>query len=603
MGESPGHLGDLCASKSAAHPVRWRLLSWIAALAVLGAINAWVHADRASTQNRLLCVAGKAREHESHSQLVTTRCLALSQGLAANPQEAQELLAQLWQQLHEWELSHTKLSRAAALSEFSLDSDYTNSHARMHTVATAFAHQIVTAPNPVDTELLARDLLIQSDEHTIANEQLIERAVASAEQTDPASAFIRGGSIFAVILILYQFIKDSLRQTSQKSQAFRELEDLSSRQQRLLATMGHELRTPLASILGNAELLGIDNPEQHDGQRRVRTIRQNCNHLIGLIDGFLGETCAQQSISGNVLSCVRIADVVHEAVAICQNHADTKNIELLVAADSRAPEWIITDPLRLRQILLNLLGNAVRHTDKGHVRITFEGGDGLADEPVLIRVADTGCGISHDEIERIFEANYQSPHADYVGTAGLGLAISRELATTLGGSINVTSRLGVGSEFVVSLPRHLSFVVDNARPQAAPVASPIRPLEGKTIMLAEDDIDIQHVVGAHLRRAGADVIITGSGRTLIDHFTGNNAAPDLLLVDIHLEDTSGINATRTLRERGVTIPILSLSASDTAEDRAACHAAGCDAYLTKPIDAETLVSICTTWSEAAPQAA
>ena len=106
-----------------------------------------------------------------------------------------------------------------------------------------------------------------------------------------------------------------------------------------------------------------------------------------------------------------------------------------------------------------------------------------------------------------------------------------------------------------------------------------------------------------LAEAGATVIITASGRALIDHFNDEHNRPDLVLVDIHLEDVNGIHATRTIRSRGVHIPILALSASDTPDDRSACRIAGCDAYLTKPIDADTLVSICRTWSDAAPQAA
>ncbi len=604
MGETPGYHGDLCVSRSAGNRlVRWRPLAWLVAFAVLVAANAWVHADDVRSQNRLLCTAGKARDHASDSQTVTTRCLALSQGLASDPDEERAMRAELWEAIQEWELSHAKLGRASFLAGIPTDDSYNLTHARMHAVVTAMARLVSSPGHHADTADLARDLLNQSETHANASEAFADRVVAQMSTPDTNSNIIRGASILAVCLLLYHIGAESVRHTSRKNKALRELADRSSRHERLLATMSHELRTPLASIMGNAELLTNEAAEEPGGDRCIRTIRQNCDHLLGLIDGFLSEARADEPVAGTALSCVRIADVVEESAEICRNHADAKGIELLVAIDENAPEWIITDALRLRQILLNLLGNAVRHTDKGHVRIAFEGGSGSAEEPVLIRVADTGCGIAAEELERIFQPNYQSANSKVVGMAGLGLAICRELAGSLGGDITVTSRLGVGSEFVVSIPRHLSFVVDNS-PRPEPVgSSTYKPLEGRTIILAEDSLDIQHVIGTHLRRAGATVIITASGRALIDHFNDEHNRPDLVLVDIHLEDVNGIHATRTIRSRGVHIPILALSASDTPDDRSACRIAGCDAYLTKPIDADTLVSICRTWSDAAPQAA
>lgn len=225
----------------------------------------------------------------------------------------------------------------------------------------------------------------------------------------------------------------------------------------------------------NCSSLGA--PGEADDGQCLWTIKQNCNHLLGLIDGFLGQSRAHEHNVDAVLSCVRVAEVVTESAEICRSQAKAKGIELHIELDESAPEWIITDALRLRQILLNLLGNAIRHTDAGQVRIAFDGGSGSADEPVLIRVADTGCGIAFDELERIFEPSYQSPRSKKVGSAGLGLAICRELAASLGGDITVTSRQGVGSEFVVSIPRHLSFVIDNTIPHEASASVDPTPLE------------------------------------------------------------------------------------------------------------------------------
>ena len=605
MGETLGLHGDQFARLIAgSHRVRWRLLAWVGALAVLGALNAWVHADSVTTRNHLLTVASKSREHASDSQLLTTRCLALSQGIARTQEEERELQIELCQAMKKWDRSHTELSHASYIAGVSLDDGYAVSHARLHTVVTAFVNQVMAAPSSREAEIAARNLLTQSDEHTIENEKFNTRVVKALSRTDPNSKIIRGASILVALLIVYQIAAESVRQAIRKDVALRELEDRTSRQQRLLATMSHELRTPLASIMGNAELLKSDTSEEPDGERFLSTITKNCNHLLGLIDGFLGESRAQAPTTATSLSCVRIADVVEESAEICRNHAESKGIQLFVSIDQHAPEWIITDALRLRQILLNLLGNAIRHTKHGYVRIAFEGGSGSPDEPVLVRVADTGCGIAPDELESIFQPSYQSAKAEAVGSAGLGLAICRELATSLGGNITVKSSLGVGSEFIVSIPRHLSFVVDNSARRESVIVADYHPLKGRTIVLAEDSPDIQHIIGTHLRRAGATVIVIGSGQTLVDHFGDNANRPDLVLVDIHLDDLSGIHATRLIRSRGVHIPILALSASDTADDRAACRAAGCDAYLTKPIDAQTLVRICTTWATAtAPQAA
>jgi signal transduction histidine kinase/ActR/RegA family two-component response regulator len=370
--------------------------------------------------------------------------------------------------------------------------------------------------------------------------------------------------------------------------------DAENTRTRFLETMSHELRTPLSSIIGSSELLNTSGTDLLNN-KYINTISQNCRHMLGLVDGILDVTKIKSGRAEPSLSCTKLSGVIDEAINVASPHAIQKGISLSSSLDPDNTDWVITDPLRLRQILVNLLGNAIRHTDHGFVQIILENEPKNKAGMIALHVVDTGSGIASDEICRIFETHYQAGSAKNPGSAGLGLSICSELAAMLGGSISAESTLHEGSTFTLLIPKHRSFVIDQNAPGPTTDSNNKKPLAGKRIIVSEDCPDMLTLVQHILSNAGAAVVTTGSGKRLIAAMMSKTSPPDLALVDLGLEGVGGIAATQIIRSNGVTTPVLALTASTSPNDKAACEAAGFDGYLTKPIQAQELVRACAKW--------
>jgi CheY-like chemotaxis protein len=308
--------------------------------------------------------------------------------------------------------------------------------------------------------------------------------------------------------------------------------------------------------------------------------------------------------------------------ALLEVRADAKNLRLSVAFEGAFPATIRTDATRLRQILINLVGNAIKFTESGSVTITARlAADDAANAKLQFDVADTGIGMTAAQIARLFEPFMQvdaSCSRTYGGT-GLGLAISRRLARMLDGDISVTSMPGAGSVFRLEiaagpvaainavdrasfLPRspdpetsERTFATDAAaaaEPEAAPRSD--RQLEGMRILLAEDGPDNRLLVGHVLRAAGADVAFAENGRAAVDcarEAVRDGAPFDVILMDMQMPVLDGYAATRELRAGGFDGPIVALTAHAMADDRQKCLDAGCDDYASKPINRPELLAI------------
>ncbi|PHQ79938.1 MAG: hypothetical protein COB69_06935 [Phycisphaera sp.] len=401
--------------------------------------------------------------------------------------------------------------------------------------------------------------------------------------------------ILALMLVLKLYI-ETKRQLESTALSRKQTIDAENNQDRFLETITHELRTPLSSIIGSSEILNTTNTNQLDYDTHINTITNNCQHLLGLVDGLLDVTKIKSGKLEPSLSCTSITDVINEAINISRPIANIKKIQLNTAIKTDTTNWIITDPLRLRQILVNLLGNAIRHTDKGSVTIVFNEEITHTTGMISISIADTGCGIAPDEISRIFEPHFQSGSAKNIGSAGLGLSICGELATLLGGSISATSTLGQGSAFTLRIPKHRSFVFDPNSINQKKSTNTNKSLAGTTILVAEDSRDIQTLITHILTSAGATVTLVNTGQQFVDEMRSGSNTPDIALVDINLDGLDGITATHMIRDGGITLPILALTASTAAMHRDACLVAGFDDYLTKPIQAKTLVRACAKWT-------
>jgi len=314
--------------------------------------------------------------------------------------------------------------------------------------------------------------------------------------------------------------------------------------------------------------------------------------------------------------------------------AAAKQLKLETAMDGPLPETIITDPLRLRQVLINLVGNAIKFTDQGTVRIAVRLLPGLGSCGAAVPVAragetpapqifpgpqlrfdvtDTGIGMNEEQIGRLFQAFSQVDNSSTrkFGGTGLGLCISKRLAEAMGGKIEVHSTPGQGSTFSMTIDpgpldgiRMISNTQEALRdcPPTTPPTTPDKIELSGRILLAEDGPDNQRFIAFVLKKAGAEVALAENGQLAYDETMSELArgAPfDLILMDMQMPVMDGYEATRRLRAEGYCGTIIALTANAMAEDRQKCLDAGCDDFATKPIDRQTLLSTVARWSLAA----
>ena len=379
-----------------------------------------------------------------------------------------------------------------------------------------------------------------------------------------------------------------------------------------LANMSHEIRSPMTAILGFTELLAEEGDLGKAPQRRIdyiQTIRRNGEHLLTIINDVLDIARIEAGkLSLETIDCSP-GQIVEDVRSLMQVRATDKRIALEVEYLTELPARIQTDPTRLRQVLMNLLGNAIKFTEQGGVILRVR----LQPQPsptLQFDFVDTGIGISPQQMARLFEAFEQADASTTrrFGGSGLGLRISRRLAEMLGGEIHARSEPGRGSTFTFTLPvgdlSHVPMMVPGQRadeaplPQAEPTSLALQDLR---VLLAEDGVDNQRLISHILRRAGARVSVVENGRQLLESLLqdGRLDAPlqpspevDLILTDMQMPEMDGYTATRLLRARGCQLPIVALTAHAMADAEQGCLDAGCDSYASKPIDRTRLLQVC-----------
>ncbi|MBY0396079.1 MAG: response regulator, partial [Thermoleophilia bacterium] len=334
----------------------------------------------------------------------------------------------------------------------------------------------------------------------------------------------------------------------------------------------------------------------------VKTIRRSGEHLPHLLNDILDVSKVEAGRFEIERLDMEPAGVLREVVELMAPRASEKGVRLLLDLDPSLPLIVHTDPTRLRQVVSNLVGNAVKFTQAGEVRVAArlvrEAGAPAPEAALCIAVSDTGIGIAPGAIGGLFKPFAQADNTmsrRYGGT-GLGLTISRTLARLLGGDITVTSRQGEGSCFTATVNAGLDRVTGKApRPPARqPEADPGARLHGR-ILLAEDGPDNQRLFSLHLTRSGAAVDIACDGAAALALATAPGADYQLVLMDMQMPGMDGCEATRRLREAGFTRPIVALTAHAMAADRARAVDAGCNDYLTKPISRDALIRSCARW--------
>lgn len=388
-----------------------------------------------------------------------------------------------------------------------------------------------------------------------------------------------------------------------------------------LANMSHEIRTPMGAILGFTELLdewaqhsGVSDPNAIDA---IKTIRRNSEHLLSLINDILDVSKMDAGKLTLDLCGVSPRELVIEVFDLLIKSANEKQLDLQLDISTCVPTKISTDPLRLKQILFNLLGNAIKFTDRGFVRLEIFAENNL----LRFRVIDTGIGLSPAQLDHIqkFEPFSQADTSTTrkFGGTGLGLRISNALIALLGGKLELESCFGRGSVFTFGINAELenSWVEDASERRVPHAQNSLAgnrtkpnqlisnldkqrntqqvensgPLNGKRILVAEDGIDNQRLVALFLKKAGAEFDIVCNGLVAVETVEASLHQFDAVLMDVQMPIMGGHEATAKLREIGFNAPIIALTAHALQGDREKCMDAGCNAYLTKPINRQILI--------------
>ncbi len=413
----------------------------------------------------------------------------------------------------------------------------------------------------------------------------------------------------------------SRKQAEKELIAARKSADAANRSKsEFLANMSHEIRTPVTSIMGYSELLSSPGLSEEEISGHVRTIKSSAHHLLTIINDVLDLSKIEAGKMTLELTPVSPVQLMTEVFSTLEPSALRKNLILKANSLGPIPKMIISDSVRVRQILINLLGNAIKFTDSGSVcltvRIAPKAADGI--DRLAFDVTDTGIGLAPDQLAGLFQPFMQADASTTrrFGGTGLGLSICRRMAHLLNGDIGATSEQGLGSTFTVSIAmgslehaellESASFQLVPTPPEPETVSSGQLSLRGR-FLLAEDNAVNRLFLETVLRRAGAAVDVAENGSVVLEKVCSSleqqkNSTPlphgyDLILMDMQMPVVDGYEATRRLREYGYKGPIVALTAHAMAEDRKKCLDAGCSDFATKPIAKSQLLKLCHHWTQ------
>ncbi|TWT37387.1 Sensory/regulatory protein RpfC [Posidoniimonas corsicana] len=379
--------------------------------------------------------------------------------------------------------------------------------------------------------------------------------------------------------------------------AIEEAERANRTKSKFLANMSHEIRTPLNGILGFTEVLIRDreriSDEEHD--EHLTTIRRSGQHLLTLINDVLDIS----KIEADQLHVEKIPcsphQIIADTISVLRVGATEKGIGLDYRWEGAVPAAIETDPYRLKQLLLNLVGNAIKFTDQGSVVLVARVDRSGAEPALLIEVRDTGVGIPQDKLDAVFQPFVQADDSvtrKYGGT-GLGLSIGKKIAEALGGGLTATSVVGQGSTFVARVATGALTETEEPQPEqhspAGDVSAQVTSasdFNGLRVLVVDDGDTNRKLLRLLLERGGAKVRMAENGQVAVD--LASQTHFDVILMDMQMPVLDGYAATARLREHGFNGPIIALTAHAMKGDREKCERAGCTGYLSKPVDAEQL---------------
>ena len=400
------------------------------------------------------------------------------------------------------------------------------------------------------------------------------------------------------------------RLAAEKDAAMREAQHLSAVKTQFLANVSHELRTPLHGILGIARLLHVDAAEPM-ARRRVEMIQSSGTHLLSLINDLLDVARLESGHLPLRPARFDLAGLVEGLADVYRVRAADKGLDFHLVIDVPRPTWVLGDAGRYRQVLHNLLSNALKFTQRGRIKMRLLRPDG--GELLCVQVRDSGIGVDAAHHDAIFEPFRQIDGArsrSRQGT-GLGLTLAREIARAMGGDIKVHSELGLGSTFEFTARLPAATLDDPVAAETAPgelFSLPGERAPLRLALVAEDDEVNALIVTAQLERLGVTVERVPDGRQAVGRALREVDRPDIVLMDCRMPVLDGLSATKEIRAQEATlglsrIPIIALTATGGPSDREECDAAGMDALVTKPYTEEQLLQALRRFCDLVPRTA
>ena len=586
-------------------------LSMVALLTITGQVFVQVALKTQSSDSRVVNLAGRQR---MLSQRLSKASLALvSVDPEARPRYAQELgfVVELWERTHrglQWGDVKEGLPGANSAEVSRMFASIEGDHQAMLASARALLDSSdLPASSLAATEVLAHErafvegmdrIVFQYDKEAKARVTRLKLIELSLLTLTLAILTLEGFFVFRPAVRRVTESVEQLRLSNEQIQRQSEAVEAANRaKSEFLANMSHELRTPMNGVLGMTAIL-LDTPLSWPQRQYVATIKKSGETLLTLLNDILDFS----KIEAGRLEIERvpfsIRAVVDDTMSLFGLSAEQKGLQFRCVVDDNVAEWVSGDPGRLRQVLTNLVGNALKFTSTGEVGLRVHGNN--EHQTLRFEVQDTGIGIASETLERLFLPFSQADSSIMrrFGGTGLGLAISKQLVELMGGTFHVESKVGIGSTF--SFEVHFPHVVEEhgtevAKEQQESQGTALQ-FQGARILVAEDNETNQQVASIMLDHMGCQVRIAGNGVDALSSLALFDF--DLVLMDVQMPELDGLKATRRLREqrgRNARIPVIALTAHAMSGFREQCLEAGMNDYLSKPIERDKLAQCLERW--------